>query len=68
MIFSLNTELRSGDTHVMPHLTRDQLLTILWETAPDGGLRDMVKPWIDSDEPQFTDIDFDGRPFNIVRL
>jgi len=68
LIFSLTTQLRDGSDHIMPHLTATQLGNILVETAPKGGLAERVHNWINSNDEMYTDVDFDGRPFTIVRM
>lgn len=67
MTFNIVTQIGTNNTHLWPHLTRDQLLNIMGETAPVGDLADRVARWVDSDDPMFIDIDFAGRQFTIVR-
>lgn len=67
MNFTLATTLVSGYVHLMPNLTRDQLMNIMLETAPEGGLRNRVAQWITSTEPEFSGEDFAERPFTITR-
>jgi len=67
MTFNLITHYRENDSHLWPHLTSEQLRNIMLETAPTGGLRSRVSQWIDSDDDTYSDTDFAGRTFTIVR-
>lgn len=67
MTFKIITTFYDGSTHSTQDLTRDQLMNILLETALGDGLRNRVSTWILGSEDTFTEKDFAGRPYVIVR-